>query len=696
MKKFTTKTLLALACVAVASVQIASAGTQVLSGADITGYQGGLSKIEGAGTNKASLHFNADTKVNWGHLNVAADEQLHFLNGNHAILNVVEKGASKFAGQVTSQTGKVIISNPNGIVFTGGSAKGVFAGDIVLTTKDLASVAADQIANLSEADIKAVANGTQFGVIALKDGASITSGGDITIVANGVSTWNADLIADNGNVLVTADGQNFVLSSNQHSFKDENGNVVEKANLLTRSYNYSRNVNNPAAFDKRSFNFPVLMNGTKVTANPDTGVIEINTTNASLHNSALSASKTNVNATNNVCIGDLGLGNVKNSDGTIASYAKLEVNGDLNVNAPAYANVQNVKVNDGDATVKSTRVFVNKSEFNGNLTTVDTVADYDYATANSTITPNDLNYTEITNVTVKDKLSVNQASAFPTRTNSDPVSMKNVTAGSADIRGYNADLKAVNFGNTNIETFGFTEIGSNSKIDGNLNIKTTPDIDDIGVVRIGVQGRSGSVRGQLDPDETLDVTGDLTIDAGSTIGFAAKVNVGGKADLTSRHSSVVIAESDATDYELNAADGVSVNCPLSVNRIVPLSGEVGGATWQLNENHESGEITCSTYFVETLRDYRITDPDPDPEPKPDPKPDPKDPKVPVDEPEKNINNLVLNGIDTSAAQTFTPIAFAADEEPDVVKRIAKIVFKTPDGVVSISDRLIQKDIDGSN
>ena len=76
-------------------------------------------------------------------------------------------------------------------------------------------------------------------------------------------------------------------------------------------------------------------------------------------------------------------------------------------------------------------------------------------------------------------------------------------------------------------------------------------------------------------------------------------------------------------------------------------------------------------------------------------PDNPNPDVPGDEPEKNITNLIINGVDTTSAQAFTPIAFAADDEPDNVKRIAKIVFKTPDGVVSISDRLIQKDINSS-
>ena len=57
---------------------------------------------------------------------------------------------------------------------------------------------------------------------------------------------------------------------------------------------------------------------------------------------------------------------------------------------------------------------------------------------------------------------------------------------------------------------------------------------------------------------------------------------------------------------------------------------------------------------------------------------------------KNLNNLQQSGVNTAMAQSFTPIAFAAsdddEEQSALAKRIAKTVFKTPDGVVTITDR----------
>ena len=57
--------------------------------------------------------------------------------------------------------------------------------------------------------------------------------------------------------------------------------------------------------------------------------------------------------------------------------------------------------------------------------------------------------------------------------------------------------------------------------------------------------------------------------------------------------------------------------------------------------------------------------------------------------EKLLNELLQEGIDTNTASRFTPIAFAAedDDESEVLKKIVKTVFKTPEtGIVTITDR----------
>ena len=121
-------------------------------GAVINNTTGGFVDIK-TGNGSADLNFNGNTHVNWDSLNVNKGESLNFNavggSNNLTILNTVNQGMSKIYGQINSNSGigKLIISNPNGMLFDG--AKFTTAGDLQLTTKDLSNVRVEDLGNLN-------------------------------------------------------------------------------------------------------------------------------------------------------------------------------------------------------------------------------------------------------------------------------------------------------------------------------------------------------------------------------------------------------------------------------------------------------------------------------------------------------------------------------------------------------------------
>ena len=108
-------------------------------GAIINNTTGGF--VNGvAGNGSYDLNFNGNSHVNWDSLNVNKNESLNFNAVGGAkdltILNTVNTGMSTIYGQINANSGigKLIISNPNGVLFDG--AKFTTAGDLQLTTKD--------------------------------------------------------------------------------------------------------------------------------------------------------------------------------------------------------------------------------------------------------------------------------------------------------------------------------------------------------------------------------------------------------------------------------------------------------------------------------------------------------------------------------------------------------------------------------
>ena len=184
-------------------------------GAVINNTTGGFVDIK-TGNGSADLNFNGNSHVNWDSLNVNKNESLNFnaVDGanNLTILNTVNRGMSKIYGQINSNSGigKLIISNPNGMLFDG--AKFTTAGDLQLTTKDLSNVKVEDLGNLNIDNAKFTKlyddNGKLIS-IKIDNSSDFRVGGDYSIVAAGINAANSAITAKTVK-LVTANGQDFL------------------------------------------------------------------------------------------------------------------------------------------------------------------------------------------------------------------------------------------------------------------------------------------------------------------------------------------------------------------------------------------------------------------------------------------------------------------------------------------------------
>src|SRR5574344_2759796 len=191
------KMLLAMLLVSATSSAVFAA-EQILSG---TGnYGASLNGCSGATytTNQTNAtitnNANAPTStLNWDRLNVASGQTLNYAMGaDQTSINIVSSGSSQFAGTVNAPNGRLIIVNPNGMVFESGSH--VNANALVLTTH--AYTQSGNVVTLNGTGKPITLNGT------------MEIANDLYVVANKIDTNGANITAGNIN-LVTADGVTF-------------------------------------------------------------------------------------------------------------------------------------------------------------------------------------------------------------------------------------------------------------------------------------------------------------------------------------------------------------------------------------------------------------------------------------------------------------------------------------------------------
>ena len=179
-----------------------------LGGADIAGYTGGYAGTE-LGENSATLNFNGNSHVIWNNLNVGKGETLNFnaVDGKTGltVVNTVTGGnISQIYGTINSNDGiaKLIISNPNGMLFDGASF--TTAGDLQLTTQALAVNYLNGNLDIQKLNQEAV------GGITISN-SSFNIGGEFNVTAPSVKILGGYIGADKGLKIVTANGKDFLV-----------------------------------------------------------------------------------------------------------------------------------------------------------------------------------------------------------------------------------------------------------------------------------------------------------------------------------------------------------------------------------------------------------------------------------------------------------------------------------------------------
>ena len=189
---------------------------QGLGGAVINNATGGLVDVT-TGMGSADLNFNGNAHVNWDTLNVGRGESLNFNTVGGAsdltILNTVNKGMTQVYGQINADggIGKLIIANPNGMLFDGSTF--TTAGDVMLTTKDLSGVRVEDLTKdntFSDAKFNNIYDGDgNIVAVRIQNGANFNVGGDYSIIAPAIdvaaSTLNGKSIR-----MVTSNGQDYL------------------------------------------------------------------------------------------------------------------------------------------------------------------------------------------------------------------------------------------------------------------------------------------------------------------------------------------------------------------------------------------------------------------------------------------------------------------------------------------------------
>ena len=185
-------------------------------GAVINNTTGGFVDIT-TGNGSANLNFNGDSHVNWDTLNVNKGESLNFnaVDGanNLTILNTVNQGMSNIYGQISANSGigKLIISNPNGVLFDG--ATFTTAGDAMITTQPMTATFVNGAMNISN-----IGTTTPVGVVTIQD-SNFNIGGQFNILAPSINVVRGTVKTKDGLKLITENGQDYLSTGNDDSTK---------------------------------------------------------------------------------------------------------------------------------------------------------------------------------------------------------------------------------------------------------------------------------------------------------------------------------------------------------------------------------------------------------------------------------------------------------------------------------------------
>ncbi len=234
----TKQAALLLSAALIASLSTAVyAGETILNGGTTAGAM--INDAGGATytTNGTNAQMNINGKGNvikWDYLNVDKGKSLDFnfsQKGQVALNKVTGTSMSKFAGSLSTsgENGNLIISNPNGMIFTNGVTVNV-NGSATFTTHD---VTWDGELN---GKITTSENGTKKGVTVGGGNTTLAIpvfrvNNDLNIIAPGIDVTGADLFAGGTVRMSSADGVNFVATPTNTNFKETAASSVHPVNV---------------------------------------------------------------------------------------------------------------------------------------------------------------------------------------------------------------------------------------------------------------------------------------------------------------------------------------------------------------------------------------------------------------------------------------------------------------------------------
>ena len=649
MKKNNKKILSALVFALFMSMQVSIASIDTglgngLGGAVIDNAQGGFVGVN-KGDGSADLNFNGDSVVNWGALNVNKGENLNFnaVDGanNLTILNTVNNGMSTIYGQISANSGigKLIISNPNGMLFDGSTF--TTAGDLMLTTQDMSGLGVN---DLSQAKFtKIYDNSGNLVGINIQNGALFNIGGEYSILAPSINAANST-IKSNSLKLVTANGQDY-LSLGAAVPKDKPVVRLEAMNIDGDVY---------------------IVSGSGAVSTVNGGTFNGNLDIKSEGNVGLNYSTNNKNL---IVTGDVNV--ISSGEGMFLRDA--EIGGDLSMtNGKGFLDVGDISVT-GNAILKTTNVetgaykhfihVIGDTFIGGNLT-IDSennihIGGYDYDAKK-------LADGSLTVGGAIDAYANNGSIAVTIDTTADSIKLKSenlniitdckalMTANNYDFsaKGYIGGLKTTE--NSTVDeqilcTMEQYKLLNNPSSHANMNIaggeitnlstEAYAYIESVGDLKL--TGANANKVYLTAPDKTIEITGSGVHADTITVGNKTdklKVDFPSR-DYTLKYTNI----RDAKEVTINGNDEITYELT---------NGENG---YNINDNRQED----TTYLYG---------------------PDIEDPETPID---PNENAKVLRSYEkqtVNMSQVYTPVAYAADLDDD---KIDRGVRKNVDGSVTV-------------
>ena len=651
MKKIK-KTLSAMAlCTVFASMQIATASMDTgLNDAVINHTTGGFAGME-TGDNSATLNFNGNSHVNWDSLNVGQGETLNFnaINGatGLTIVNTVNGGMTTVAGTINSNSGiaKLIISNPNGMLFDG--ATFTTAGDLTLTTQPL-----NVLVDGKDITIQGL-NQETFGGVTIQN-SDFTIGGEFNITAPTIEAITTVIKADKGFKLVTADGQNYLVAPTSSNDTDHTAVRLEAVQVDGDVY---------------------ITSGKDLVKIVDGGRINGNL---------------NINTDGNVSLNYVNNGNTLevtkdvnvHNDGRISYLRNAKVGGNVNMsNSGGFLEIANVDVKgnvDLKTTVKtneSVKHFIhvvgdNNIGGNLNIDSAHNIHIGGYDNGLNHLAKGSLNVGGDLNAVARDGSIAVTIDTTADKVNLTSETLNIITDGKAVITANDYKFKAKHY---------IGGLASEKEImnvmENYIPIKAVSEKSYLNIAG----GNVSKLETDKDGFAFIKSQGDMNIDG---------VNAG-KVNITAEQSDIKIGEDvhanlivvggetdDLTVSQLKSRDYTLKFTDIKDTEVITIGNNeeitYEKANGKYGWNTPEGKLNQkenNTYLV-------VPGPGPGPDPKPDPTPDPINPDH---DPEKVIQKVTDNRVALDAGEVSTPIAFAADLDDEIDTGVRKNV----DGSVTV-------------